>query len=112
MDKPLTNNLTTDIVLLSSFLSNEGRHVNKESAEHKMLNHISTLLNVSNTGSVHTVVGDIDAEHIQCTIFTEKRSVIGQDSAKAGPRNCQRQSVIPDPKRGAGLLENWEHDKE
>ena len=109
-EKPFTDSLSTDIVLLSSFLNETSESGWKcSNTRLNFLDHISTILNIG--GSVNAVAGNIGPGSIKFIVFTAEtaRPRQNQQFAIRGPQNCRLQSIIPDSKKGAELLGNWAH---
>ncbi|KIK69407.1 hypothetical protein GYMLUDRAFT_237210 [Collybiopsis luxurians FD-317 M1] len=116
LDKLFTNSFSTDIVILSSFLSlqafNEpGATAGWVTPPLNLLNNISTLLTIGHiSNSMNAIVGNINATTVKCLVFTNP--IASQDQHIRGvpatkTQGCSLKSFKLDPKRGAELLNNW-----
>jgi hypothetical protein len=120
-DKPFTDNLATDIVLLSSFLSSQeqiglSQPQAKKNQNLNLLSHISTLLTTGTLSSANAVVGSIESTSIQCLVFTDSTSrtypsqqqMLNPSVANfRGPQSWSLSSIVPNSARGAELLNRW-----
>ena len=111
---PLTDSLVTDIVLLSSYLSvitrtSPSDFQNYSCAELNASDHLATLFNVGNFSHDICTVVQTDAESAMCTVLIPTTPSSGQ---LQGPQSYNLQSASLNPKKGAEVLDNWDHDNE
>ena len=122
MDQPFTNSFATDIVLLSSSLSNQTRiddwdFLDKANTRHVLLNYISTILNVGIVpNGENAILGLVDSKLIKCIVFTETSASPQKflnlfPSFQQHPENYSLQKISSSYKRGAELLKNWAQDE-
>ena len=112
-ERPFTDSLSTDIVVLSCFLNSVTSTEQKlPTSRLTFVDHISTLLNVgSNYNSVNAVAASLDLSAIRFVVSAAKNALPPR-SLSTTLQDGQKytlQSIIPNAKRGEKLLMTWSH---